>query len=473
MHHKKQIIKYITADVISSLLGWTLFNLYIAAQSADGRLSGILLLPSADPQFLKGLLILPAFWLCLHYLWGFYGGVLRRSRLKELGASVSVSLTGTLIIFLFLISRVIFPGNAGNFFNSFLVLLSINLGIFYFPRLMITSYYISAIRKGRAGVNTLIIGSDKKAVDIYREINTQLRSTGNRFIGFININTNSHYPMAGFLKHLGGADSLPGIISDYQVDEVILALESAEHSKIDKIINDLDHQGLVIKAIPGLHDILTGRVRINSVIETPLIQISHRLMPAWQRNVKYALDIVLSLFALILFLPLSVVIMIWVRLSSEGPVIYSHERIGKNGKPFMIYKFRTMIHNAEKNGPELSSGNDGRITRPGRFLRRTRMDEIPNFINVLKGEMSLVGPRPERRYYINQIMKKAPHYNHLLRIKPGITSWGQIRYGYAENVEQMIQRLKYDIIYLENMSVFVDFQILILTIAVIFKRNGV
>ncbi len=473
MHHKKQIIKYLTADFCSSLLGWTLFYLYFADSSTDGGSSGILLLPPADPQFLNGLLILPAFWLSLHFMWGFYRGILRRSRLKELGASVSVSLTGTLIIFLFLISRVNIPGEAGNFFNAFLILLSINFGVFYVPRLIITSYYLSAIRKGRAGVNTLIIGSDKKAVDIYREINTQLKSTGNRFIGFININGNSHYPMAGFLKHLGGADSLPGIISNYQVDEVILAIESTEHSRIDKIINDLDHPGIMIKAIPGLNDILTGRVRINSVIETPLIQISHRLMPAWQRNVKHVLDIALSLLALILFLPLSVAIIIWIRLSSEGPVIYSHERIGKNGKPFMIYKYRTMIHNAEKNGPELSSENDARITRPGRFLRRTRLDEIPNFINVLKGEMSLVGPRPERRYYINQIMKKAPHYKHLLRIKPGITSWGQIRYGYAENVDQMIQRLKYDIIYLENMSVFVDFQILILTIAVIFRRDGV
>jgi exopolysaccharide biosynthesis polyprenyl glycosylphosphotransferase len=275
------------------------------------------------------------------------------------------------------------------------------------------------------------------------------------------------------MKHLGGLDKLPDIISENKVDEVVLAIESTEHGKIEKIINKLDHPGLVIKAIPALHDILTGRARINTIIETPLIEVSQRIMPAWQRNLKYTLDIVLSIIALIILLPVAVVIAIWIRMTSEGPIIYSHERVGKNGKPFRIYKFRTMVNNAEQNGPELSSKNDPRITGPGRFLRRTKLDEIPNFINVLKGDMSLVGPRPERRYYIDQIMKQAPHYRHLLKIKPGITSWGQVKYGYAENVEQMVQRLRYDIIYLENMSVFVDFQILILTLIVIFRRNGV
>jgi lipopolysaccharide/colanic/teichoic acid biosynthesis glycosyltransferase len=132
-----------------------------------------------------------------------------------------------------------------------------------------------------------------------------------------------------------------------------------------------------------------------------------------------------------------------------------------------------MYMNAEKNGPELSSKNDDRITPFGRFMRKSRLDEIPNFFNVVKGEMSLVGPRPERKYFIDLIIKKNPHYIHLLKVKPGITSWGQVKYGYAENVDQMIDRLKYDLIYLDNMSVFVDLKILIYTILTIIKRSGI
>jgi exopolysaccharide biosynthesis polyprenyl glycosylphosphotransferase len=472
MRHKQQIIKYISTDVFSAMLSWVLCYLYF---TEIGYEEGIfnLLISSKSQVFYTGLAIMPFFWLFLYFLWGFYRDVLRRSRLKELGSAFSVSLTGMPIVFIFLISQGILTDNSISFFNSFMVLFSIHFLTFYIPRLILISNNISAIQKGKTGLNTVIIGSDKKAVDIYKEINEQFRSTGNKFIGFININGNNHYPLATHMKHLGGLDKLPDIISENKVDEVVLAIESTEHGKIEKIINKLDHPGLVIKAIPALHDILTGRARINTIIETPLIEVSQRIMPAWQRNLKYTLDIVLSIIALIILMPVAVVIAIWIRMTSEGPIIYSHERVGKNGKPFRIYKFRTMVKNAEQNGPELSSKNDPRITGPGRFLRRTKLDEIPNFINVLKGDMSLVGPRPERRYYIDQIMKQAPHYRHLLKIKPGITSWGQVKYGYAENVEQMVQRLRYDIIYLENMSVFVDFQILILTLIVIFRRNGV
>lgn len=416
---------------------------------------------------------MPIFWLFLYFFGGFYHDVFRYSRLRELGASLLVSLPGAMVIFIFLISKDIITHNSGSFFHSFMVIFLIHLSTFYIPRLVITSRNISAIRKGRTGYNTIIIGSDQKAVDIYKDISSQFISTGNRFIGFVSINGNSSNQLDVFLKHLGGLDKLTEIISTHKVNEVILAIESNEHSELAKIITGLDHPGLVIKAIPGLYDILTGKVRINSIIETPLIVISPRLIPVWQRNLKYGMDIFVSVIALILLLPVSLFIVIWIKMSSKGPVIYSHERIGKNGKPFRIYKFRSMISDAEKNGPELSSENDNRITGPGRFLRRTRLDEIPNFINVLKGDMSLVGPRPERRYFIDQIMEKAPYYNRLLKIKPGITSWGQIRYGYAENVDQMIQRLKYDILYLENMSVYVDFQILIRTLIVLFKRKGV
>jgi exopolysaccharide biosynthesis polyprenyl glycosylphosphotransferase len=220
-------------------------------------------------------------------------------------------------------------------------------------------------------------------------------------------------------------------------------------------------------------DILSGRVKSTTIFETPLLEVGHELMPVWQANMKQLSDLVISLLALIILLPLEIFLIVGVKLSSPGPLFYKQERIGRYGKPFKIIKFRSMYINAETNGPELSTKSDPRVTRFGQFMRKHRLDEIPNFLNVLRGEMSLVGPRPERQYYIDKITKEAPHYVHLQKVKPGITSWGQVKYGYAENVEQMVRRLRYDILYIENMSLFVDIKILFYTVATIFRGSGV
>ena len=196
-------------------------------------------------------------------------------------------------------------------------------------------------------------------------------------------------------------------------------------------------------------------------------------MPSWQENVKQFIDIFFSALALILMLPLLMVLAVIIKLTSKGSILHKQERIGRYGKPFTLYKLRSMTADAEKFGPTLSSKTDSRVTPIGRYMRKTRMDEIPNFYNVIKGDMSLVGPRPERQFFIDQIVKKAPHYLHLQKVKPGVTSWGQVKYGYAESVDQMVERLQYDILYLENMSLLVDFKIIIYTLITVFKGRGV
>jgi lipopolysaccharide/colanic/teichoic acid biosynthesis glycosyltransferase len=196
-------------------------------------------------------------------------------------------------------------------------------------------------------------------------------------------------------------------------------------------------------------------------------------MPAWQQNLKQIMDIFLSICALVLLFPLFLTLGIGVVLSSPGPIFYRQSRVGRYGREFHIYKFRSMYHNAEENGPELSSKHDPRVTRFGQFMRKHRLDELPNFFNVLRGDMALVGPRPERAYFIEKITAEAPHYVHLHKVKPGITSWGQVKYGYAENVEQMVKRLRFDILYIENMSLFVDLKILFYTVITILKGRGV
>jgi exopolysaccharide biosynthesis polyprenyl glycosylphosphotransferase len=317
-----------------------------------------------------------------------------------------------------------------------------------------------------------MIGSNQKASDLMHQLNTEFKSGGFRFIGFIPVAEGSAFPMDKHLKKLGDLSGVRRIIDDYQVEEVIIALESSEHESIGRIINDLEDTTIIVRIIPDMYDILAGSVKMNAIFGAPLIAISPDLMPVWQQSLKRIMDIVLSLFVLVFFFPLYLFTAIGVLLSSPGPIFYSHERIGLHGKPFKIFKFRSMRTDAEKAGPQLSSKHDSRMTPFGRWMRKIRLDEIPQFWNVLIGDMSIVGPRPERQFFIDQIMQKAPHYGHLHKVRPGITSWGQVKFGYAENVDQMVERLKYDIIYIENMSLAVDFKIMIYTVMIILKHKG-
>ncbi len=471
MNKKTQLARYLLSDYLSAGLSWTCFYVFRKAYIEPLKF-GYKIPISFDERFFLGLLLIPLFWLVLYYSSGYYRDVFRKSRLSELWSTILICGFGVIILFFSLILDDTIQSYS-NYYLSFLVLYSLQFTLTYIPRLVITTHTTHKIHSRIIGFNTIIIGSNKQAVNICLDIQNQSRSSGNKIVGFVNVNNKPKYLLEKYIPHLGTLDELKNVINKHEVEEVIIAIDSSEHDKIGRIINNLIDSNVVIKAIPSMYDILTGKVRMSTIFGTPLIQISHQLMPAWQENLKHFIDIVVSMLALIILSPLCIFLIIGVKLSSKGPVFYSHERIGRYGKPFTIYKFRSMIANSEKNGPELSSRKDDRVTRFGRFMRRARLDEIPNFYNVLRGEMSLVGPRPERKYFIDRIIEKAPHYVHLLKVRPGITSWGQVKFGYAENVNQMIKRLRYDLIYIDNMSLYVDFKIIIYTLITIFKGKGI
>lgn len=470
MNKRLQTLKYIIADFIAGGISWGLFYVFrkILIESA---FFGYQIEITYDKQFYLGLIFIPFFWIFLNYLSGYYKDIYRKSRLKELGQTITVSIIGVIIIF-FVIILDDYVFSYKNYYRSILMLLGLQFTLTYIPRLILTTRIVHKIQNRIFGFNTLLIGSNRKALELFEEMEAEQKSAGNKFIGFVSVTEKSKYLLDKNLKFLGNVNDLPKIIDDNKIEEVIIAIETSEHDQINSIINKIDNKNLVVKVIPTLYDILTGSVRMSSLYSAPLIQISRDLMPEWQLNIKRLLDISLSIIAIIILTPVYLFLIFGVKLSSPGPILYTHERIGRYGKPFKIYKFRSMFINAESNGPALSSDNDSRITKFGKFMRKVRLDEVPQFFNVIKGDMSLVGPRPERQYFIDQIIKEAPHYSHLQKVRPGITSWGQVKFGYAENVEEMIERLKYDLIYIENMSLYIDFKIMIYTVKIILQRRG-
>ena len=239
-----------------------------------------------------------------------------------------------------------------------------------------------------------------------------------------------------------------------------------------KMFTEVDSPKMVVKKDSTIEDFLKPSAASSRHFYYPLVKVSTQLMPLWQQKIKRGMDILISSLAIILLSPVFLITAVSIRLTSKGPVFYKQLRIGMNGKPFELVKFRTMHVNAESNGPQLASKDDPRITKFGKLLRKVKLDEIPQLFTVLKGTMSLVGPRPERAYYINQVVEIAPHYMVLLKVKPGLTSWGQIKYGYAENIGQMVERLRFDMDYMEKMSIQTDLKVLTHTIFVILQASG-
>ncbi len=470
MNKKLQQAKYIFSDLFSAAIGWMLFFVYRKNLETPNLIEDLDLV-FGDPNLYLGIIIIPLFWLILYIIAGSYRKIYRKSRIKEITITFSTAFIGVVILFFTLLIDDVVPSYR-SYFTSFLVLFGIHFFFTSLFRLIITTRAVKKIHHKIIGFPTIIVGSNNNAVELFQQLNNQFPSSGNQFVGFVNAKDYKKYALAKHLPHLGHFDNLPRLVRELNIEEVVIAIERSETQLVEEILTSIEDTDVIIKIIPGMQDYLLGSVKTTSIFTEPLVQISPHMMPPWQESIKRLIDLSASLLAIILLSPVYIFLVAGVKFSSKGPILYWQERIGLHGEPFMIPKFRSMYMGAEKGTPQLSSTNDSRITPFGKFMRKVRLDELPQFFTVLKGDMSLVGYRPERQFFIDQIVKRAPHYRLLFKVKPGITSWGQVKFGYASNVDEMVQRLKYDILYVENMSLAMDFKIMFYTVLIIVQGRG-
>ena len=465
MSKAKEKFILLFVDFLTINVAWLLYY-YVRIRS------GWISFYTAEPELWIPMLVVYTYWLLLFFFFGLYRSWYAKSRFDEFATLFKAVTFGALVLFF-----VVFVDDTA---TSSPVHSRLLIAIYWFfllttvgvGRMGVRSFQRRLLEAGIGLRNSLIVGWTEKARELY-EMVKKYPALGYRVVGFVRVDDSPEGGQWDRIPVLGNLGSLREIIAEHDVKEVLIALDSSEHDKLLQVLERCDSHQLGLKIVPDLYDIISGQARTNQIYGFPLIEIMPQLMPAWEQSAKRLMDIFVSSLILLIFSPLWILVAILVRLESKGSVFYVQERVGKNGRIFKMQKFRSMYHEAEKHsGPVWADRRDPRVTKVGRLIRKPHFDEVPQLINVLQGDMSLVGPRPERPFFVEQLTQEISIYPRRLKVRPGLTGWAQVKYKYDESLEDVRQKLRYDLFYIENMSLRMDMKILLTTIYVILRGKG-
>lgn len=457
-------------DFVSTNIAFFLFNLFRFAflpQVFDNYIDLFAYL--FDPKIYIEQAVVPLVCVGVYWLSGFYNLPFHKSRLQELMITFSSILVCTVLIFLALLTNdMVFLARSN--YVLLAALFGILFIIVYIPRGIITNHTLRQMQLHHIQFQTVIIGASQKGKEAAQQLSSSKSMAGYRVIGYVEIPGEERaVPKDSIIPF----PMLEKMCREKEVEQIIIAPYVHNDTTVLSLLNHLFPLGVSVKISPDTLSYVTSSIRLQDIYGEPLVDLTSPDITEAEKNIKRMVDVVCSAVALIIFAIPFLIISVIVKKGSPGPVFYVQERIGYRQKPFKIYKFRSMCQDSEKNGPALSTEDDPRITPFGKIMRKYRIDELPQFWNVLKGDMSLVGPRPERAFYIRQILEKAPWFVLNQQVRPGITSWGMVKFGYANNVDEMVTRGRFDLVYLANMSNLVDLKIMIYTLRTVIKGQGV